>query len=287
MRGLQYLPLDVAAMEDVPAFGSDDPALVRASLYLLDAAWRSEQVGSVSADLQALARITRLAPQQVEAAWDQLFAGWALENGRLWHPRLAALGAALRKRYAEELEIMEASQALMMQPHEQTMELIADAKKPSSNRGKRVYPKDFAPDETSLAAMERAGFVLPSEREWLLQKFADFGRASRRMYVDWQAAFRNFLASSITAKDFREAFGYRLGQRPVQSLIPAVQSDRPLSAIERLRASVGARNAAGPAMLAETFAQRQLNNARTMMAAAMAHRQATLEENETAGEVSR
>lgn len=277
MQHLPYLPLSVTEIEESPAFGSGEAALVRASLYLLEAAWRHPQTGSLSADVQTLARIARLGEQQLEQGWDRLFAGWELrEDGRLWHPRLARLGALLQERYADELELIEATGALMMQPHEEAFDLVAPARKISANRGKRAYPKDFAPDDASRAAMERAGFVGDEEQQWLLQKFADFGQASRRMYVNWQAAFRNFLSSNITAKDFREAFGYRPGQRPVGQLAVLGGASSGASARDRLRASIST----GSAPLSDTFAQRQLSNARTMMAAALARRQAQTFESE-------
>lgn len=250
---MTFVPIDIAEMESAPAFGSNDANVVRAILYLLDAAWRSPKTGTVPSALDALSRITRLSPEEVEKHWETLFSGWELlEDGSLGNPRLMELGKAIEKHFPEEAKRLLAQQVLMANPE--------------SSQGiksrKRLYPNDFEPNETSRMAMIRAGFITPEEQAWVLNKFADFGRASRRMYADWQATFRNFVNSAYTHNDFAAVFGYRPGQR----------GNSQMSAVERLRASI--HRDTNP--LSETFAQRQLNNARTVMTAAMAKRRKSI-----------
>lgn len=266
------LPLLVTEMEEMPAFQAGDAALVRASVRLLDAAWRSPVPGSLPCGIESLSRATGLSPEQVERHWDVLVQGWELrDDGRLHHPRLSRLAAQMRQRYGEEMDVIEAAEAVMVRSleSEEVFELVSPARKTGGNRGKRLYPSDFEPNEASLAAIERLGYGGEDERRWLLERFADYSRSSRRMYVDWQAAFRNYAASHITARDFRETFGYRPGQRALAA--PAAASAVVGgSALQRLRQQVGV--TPGRA-LNDTFAQRQLHNARAMMAAALARRQ--------------
>ena len=262
-----HLPLSVTEMEASPAFMSDDPEVVRAALYLWQAAWSAQPPGSVPSSEAHLARLVRLGPDKLRAHWDLLFQGWDLrEDGRLWHPVLQARAEAIRRQYGEDLERLGAALAMASQPlGDEPFDLVAPIAKQSEDlpkRSKRSYPKDFTPNETSRKAMLAAGYISEEEQRWLLERFADFGTSSRRMYVDWQATFRNFLNSSITIKDFQASFGYRPGQR--RAALAALPSEA--APAQRLRAMVQG--------LGDTFAQRSLNNARTMMAAAMARRNA-------------
>lgn len=266
------LPLLVTEMEEMPAFQAGDAALVRASVRLLDAAWRSPVPGSLPCGVDAVARAAGLSPEQAERHWEALIHGWELrDDGRIHHPRLSRLAAQMRQRYGEEMEVIEAAEAVMARSleGEEVFELIAPARKSGPNKGKRLYPADFTPNEASLAAIERLGYGGQEEQRWLLERFADYSRSSRRMYVDWQAAFRNYAASHITARDFRETFGYRPGQRALAAPV-AVPAEG--SALQRLRRQAGAQPQPGRP-LNDTFAQRQLHNARAMMAAALARRQ--------------
>lgn len=300
-----HTPLDVAEIETSPAFGSDDADLVRASLYLRQAAWCATPVGGLPCDVPTLARLARLTPEKLQSAWKTLFAGWELrDDGRLWHGPTSAMGRALERR-AQQLQALEAVRVMLVhdaidsgcagaadarEAHSEACGAAADlfglapstpapsgaqalgaqaaAVRASPTKGKRIYPSDFAPNEASCQAMLRAGYRHPDEQAWLLEKFADFGRAQRRMYADWQAAFRNYLSSSITARDFQAVFGYRLGQRPETGtglvLADAMSAASPL---ERLRARAQQGSALRP-----TFAQQQLNNARVLLGAAMARR---------------
>lgn len=258
----------------MPAFASTDARLVRACIFLLDAAWRSPQPGSLPSDVALIAGLARLPACDVERYWEQLFQGWELrEDGRLWHPRLSKLATDMAERYSDELGLIESSLVLMQQPVADLFDTVVPAKAASGAKGKRALPKAFEPDRVSSEAMRRAGFLHQPEREWLLAKFVDF--AEGRRYVNWQAAFRNYLSNSITAKDFQEHFGYRLRDNlaPSRGVIQP-----PMSSTDRLRSFVhGAAHGASrpqqhPAPLADTPDQRRLSNARVLMAEAAAAR---------------
>lgn len=262
-----HLPLSVTEMQACPAFMSEDAEVVRAALYLWQAAWSGQPPGSVPGSEAHLCGLLRLESSKLRANWDVLFHGWDLrEDGRLWHPVLEARARAISQQYGEDLQRLGAALAvsalaLEAEPFDLVAPLAAqDAG--SSRRGKRLYPRDFAPNDASRKAMLAAGYLSEEEQRWLLERFADFGASSRKMYADWQATFRNFLSSSITIKDFQAAFGYRPGQR--RSALPVAPPE--MTPTQRLRAMAQG--------LGDTFAQRNLSNARTMMAAAMARRQA-------------
>lgn len=278
MQPLAAIPLTVTEIDRSPAFRSGDPEVVRASLYLLDAAWRTDKPGTLCADLDQLAHIARLSLDKLQSNWDQLFDGWVLqEDGRLCHPRLSDVWQQMSQTYGDALRRMELA-ALVMQADASRMdpegfELLSPAQDlapvKATNKGKKIFPADFQPNEASVVAMERSGYATEEERQWLLQRFGDFGRAQRRMYADWQAAFRNFLGSSMTKRDFRDQFGYAPGARPVPSIASGVGG----GALARLRhRAAGHSTEVRHAPLADTFAQRQLGNARTMFAAAAANR---------------
>lgn len=273
MQPISSLPLSVAEIDQMVAFSSAEPQTVRALLYLLDAAWRSDVPGTLSSNLDGLARVSRLSEEQLQSRWDTLFDGWVLrEDGRLAYPKLCEVWERMTQHYGDALRRLELA-VLVMQADgrsasPEAFDLISPAPevKSSPTKGKRLYPNDFQPNETSREAMARAGYHTPEEAQWLLGRFADYGKAQRRMYADWQATFRNFLGGSITINDFRAQFGYSPG---------AQARAAPSSALQRLRQSAstapGSAHAARP-VFADTFAQRQLGNARTMFTAAAAQR---------------
>ena len=274
MQPLAAIPLSVTEIERSPAFCSGDADLVRACLHLLEAAWRSDSPGSLHSDIERLSQVLGLTVEKLQAHWDVLFEGWELrEDGRLYHPRLSEIWRQMSETYGDALRRLELA-ALVMQADASRadpdgFELVSPAATAAparaTNKGKKIFPSDFEPNEASVVAMGKSGYDTMEERQWLMQRFGDFGRAQRRMYADWQAAFRNFLGSYMTKRDFRDHFGYAPGARPIQSSSG--------SALARLRhrASGGATDSRH-SPLADTFAQRQLGNARTMFAAAAANR---------------
>jgi len=269
MQIIPSLPLAVAEIEQMPAFSSGNPAVVRGLFYLLDAAWRSDIPGTLRSDLGSLSRASRLSEDQVQSNWDALLGQWELrDDGRLALPALCKQWTQAKQHYGDALQRMEAAllvlQADARSAEPEVFELVGQVQetKVSPNKGKRVYPNEFEPNETSLEAMVRSGYQKPEEQMWLLRRFADYGRAERRMYVDWQAAYRNFLDSTWIKRDFRDHFGYALGAQAAAASGGALQ---------KLRHRAASSSGAAP-VLADTFPQRQLGNARTMLAAAAERR---------------
>jgi len=261
--------------------------VVRAALRILDAAWHSDKPGSLHSDLDQLSQSACLSVEKLRANWNILFDGWVLQDdGRLCHPRLSEIWSHMSQTYGDALRQMELA-ALVMQADAsrsspEGFELLSPSQEAaasrSANKGKKILPVDFQPNEASVAAMERSGYVTVQERQWLLQRFGDFVKAQRRMYVDWQAAFRNFLANSMTKRDFRGQFGYLPGVRTAQQTagVTAAASGGALARLRNRTASdqtdAHQSHHSAPPPLADTFAQRQLGNARTMFTAAAAKR---------------
>jgi hypothetical protein len=79
------------------------------------------------------------------------------------------------------------------------------ARTPKASRAQTQCPKDFAPDDTTLATATSLGFSAKLELE-TRATFADYWRSVGKLKADWQATYRNWLRSDAK----------KLGLRPPQ-----------------------------------------------------------------------
>lgn len=217
---------------------SADGRLVRAHLAMLHAAWASADQGKLVPSLEALAQITALSPEEVQEHFDVLTDGWELRDGWLCNARLEEMSQSMQERFGPQLAVLRASWLAAAQPCGQAAEefdlVPAEAVKAVKARGKTLLPRDFAMDATTYRHVVAVGYDTEERRGWLIQRFHDFARAQGRLQKDWQAALRNFSGSAITLREYRERFGYSLGQKTVADF-GNEQSGRPLSAADRMR----------------------------------------------------
>lgn len=211
LAGLPYLPVSMGDLQESPLFLSADARLVRAGLYMLDAAWRSAVPGSIPSAFNALAQHTRLSEAEVQAHYDLLTVGWELrQDGRLYHAKMAALCDGLDDRFGPQIDALSQGSVIAAQGAD-TFELVAPEAVAKAKKKRvaavRGIDEGFLPDAASVANIERAGYVSQEHKEWLLQLFIDYALSKGVKQKGWQATFRNFASSSITIKNFSARFG--------------------------------------------------------------------------------
>lgn len=216
---LPFLPISPALLLDAPFFLSKDSRIVRAGFWMLDAAWRSRQPGSIPGNFEALALITRLAESEVADHYEVLTEGWELssEDGRLHCQYLQLIAESVQERFGAELAVFADSAALASQGGEAQFQLVPSVEIVKKKRGMQVLPKDFQIDRITLEYAVSEGYSEDVHRTWLLQQFQDYARSNALRQADWQAAMRKFLANNFT----RDKFASRFGHFPGQVVAPA------------------------------------------------------------------
>ena len=126
---------------------SADPRLVRAGIWMQDAAFKSAIPGSIQSSFSALSAITRLSEADVEKNYDLLTAGWDLrEDGRLHHEVMSVLVARIDEQFGAQMDVMSASVAVAVQGVD-AFDLLppAQVKKAAKKRGHSQISNDFQP----------------------------------------------------------------------------------------------------------------------------------------------
>lgn len=227
--GLPFLPVSIPSLQEDDLFMGSDARLIRAVMWMQDAAWRSDVPGSISSSYAAIAHITRLSQEEVGAHYEALTAGWELrEDGRLHHLRLSALAAAIDERFGDQLDTLKEGIAVAVQGAD-VFELVPSerVKKVAKKRVSRRLPDGFSPDADSLAKLISMGYVTQEQRDWLLDSFKDYIRSKSVSSPNWQASLRTYAGSSFTAKSFLVRFGMYPGAQLSSS--PCLSSSSGLS----------------------------------------------------------
>lgn len=261
---LPFLPVSLAALSECPSFTSKDPRVVRAGLWMMDAAWRSVFPGSIPSAFEPLSQITRLTESEVATNFEVLTAGWVLqEDGRLHHLQLEELVESLHERFGTELAVFGESAVIACQGGTAQFELLPSDEIKKKKRGKTAFPKDFVFDTTTLAAVIEEGYKTSEQQNWLVAEVRNYALAEDKRQSNWQATIRKFMGSGITRDKFRGKFGFVLGQQHSSELVP--NSGETISARQRLaRASTQI----GPL----SFAQKGAMHNSSLMASAVARR---------------
>lgn len=234
------MPLSFTELISYRAFMSGDGRVVRGALAMLYAAWASDTPGRLPPGIEALAQVTALSAEEVQLHYEVLTDGWELRDGRICHGALEAAADRMSQRFGPELEVLRAGWAAAVQPGpvSEEFELVPqEAVKKVRAKGKHMLPKDFTMDPTTFRHVVSVGYDSEDLRKWLLQRFADYSLAKGQMQRDWQAALRNFSASSITLREFRERFGCSLGNKTATDLSARVSPYDRLKEMSRPRAA--------------------------------------------------
>lgn len=217
--GLPFLPVSISSLQEDDLFMGSDARLVRAVMWMQDAAWRSEVPGSISSTYAAIAHITRLTEDEVGKHYEALTAGWELrEDGRLHHLRLAALAETIDDRFGDQLDTLTEGIAVAIQGAD-VFELMPPerVKKVGKKRASRRWPPGFSPDGESLAKLISLGYVTQDQRDWLLGSFKDYAHSKALTSPNWQASLRTYAGSSITARSFQAHYGFYPGAQAAPS----------------------------------------------------------------------
>ena len=251
---LPYLPVNIASLLEMQWYLHSDAEIVRAGMYLLDAAWRSSVPGSVPSSFTVLCQITRLSDDKIQSNYDLLMCGWELrEDARLYLPALHDLAVNVTERFGDQLEVLAQSAVVSMQSVESFDLVPTDAVKKVAKKRQTAKARidDFVPDGTSLASIVGGGYRTPEHQDWLIGSFKDYIASKQPKYKDIQATFRTFAASSYTHNTFKSRFGVV----PATYLKPA--------AIASL--APGHASPAPGAVGAKSFAARQLDENRAIL----------------------
>lgn len=199
--------MDIRWTTEAAWFASSDPVVVRAGVLLLEAAARSSHSATLPDRAETLARLAGMSPEHWAAAGESVLEGFDhVEEG--WrHRAMHDLQAAVQERFGAQLQELAASSVLASQAVDE-FPLVGEVKPAGRSKGKRALPKDFVFSPALIAYAESAGFLTPAHQDWLLTKFRDFANSSKRLYSNWDATARNYISSSITARDFLTFFGY-------------------------------------------------------------------------------
>jgi len=208
MNTLTHSSIDIRWMTEASWFHSEDSAVVRAGVLLLEAAFRSTQPATISGDPLILARLSGLSANVWAEKGRDVLQGFDEVEGGAWrHRAMAELFDAVNERFGAQIKDLVASSALASLAVEE-FPLVGEVKPAGRSKGKRALPKDYQFSDDLLAKAESAGYITEEHKAWLLQKFRDFATSSTRLYSNWDATARNFFTSSITQRDFLSNFGY-------------------------------------------------------------------------------
>ena len=205
---MQAAHIDVRWMTEATWFVSDDAALVRAGVLLLEAASRSTVPATLPADPAILARLSGFGANVWAEKGLLALEGFEQVEGGGWrHVAMADLVAAVNERFGAQLQELAASSVLASKAVDE-FPLIGEIKPAGRSKGLKALPKDYTFSDKLLEEADRAGYITQEHQQWLLTKFQDFASSKTRLYKNWDAAARNYFTSAITAKDFHTAFGY-------------------------------------------------------------------------------
>lgn len=199
--------VDIRWTTEATWFSSSDAAVVRAGVLLLEAAARSSQPATLPDNPETLARMAGVSLETWAAKGECALEGFDRVDGGWRHRAMFDLQTAVQERFGAQLQELAASSVLASLAVDE-FPLVGEVKQSGRSKGKRALPADFVFSPALLKSAETAGFVSPEHQEWLLTKFRDFASASKRLYSNWDATARNYISSSITARDFQTYFGY-------------------------------------------------------------------------------
>lgn len=229
---LPFLPISLASLSEARWFVSDEPRVVRAGFWMLDAAWRSVFPGSIQASFDQLAQVTRLPIADVEKYYEVITSGWVLrEDGRLHHPQLEDLAESLQDRFESELAVFAESAALACQGGTAVFELMPGEDVKKKKRGKTAFPRDFSLDQSTLTSLVGEGYKTKEHQDWLVAEVRNYALADDKRQSSWQAVVRKFAGSKITRDNFKAKFCHALGVDPSRELDVA---EHPTSLRQRL-----------------------------------------------------
>ncbi len=220
---LPFTPISIPSLLEREFFISDDARIVRAGLWLIEAAWRSSRPGAIPSGFEALSSITRLSEAEVTKHFDVLTQGWELrEDGWLHCEEIEYHAQNIQDRFAPELETIAESLIVGTQGSGVQFDLVSEVvvKKKRKNT-MRLIDKDFSMDSTTTQRAIAEGYAADAKMDWLMNEFRDYAHSKARKYADWQAACRSFLGNQITRERFEKRFGYPLGA----TLLPASVND--------------------------------------------------------------
>lgn len=217
---LPFLPVSLATLAESKFFLSKDSRVVRAGFWMLEAAWKSPQPGSIPSGFEALSYITRLPEEDVATHYEVLTAGWCLqEDGRLHHLQLEEIAESIEERFGPELAVLAESAMVACQGGAGEFELVPSDQVTKKRRGKTAFPKDFSLERATLEAVIEEGYYSPELQSWLIQEVRNYALADDKRQSNWQATVRKFMGSSITRQNFKNKFGFALGMRPSVDLV--------------------------------------------------------------------
>jgi hypothetical protein len=190
MQGLPYTPIDPHWLTESSAFLSDDPKLVRASVRLLNAAWRGEPAGSVPADMLRLGEVCGLSAVEVGEHYEELTEGFELRNGRMHHVKMSALCARIGEKFGDVIAKLADQAAAVVQAPEE-FELTAPVVE-ARTKGRRQIPAGFGrtPDRDKFMASK--GFASDEDKDFMMEKFVLHCKSNNEMFNDWDSAFKKF-----------------------------------------------------------------------------------------------
>lgn len=236
---LPYLPISLSALAESPTFMSEDPRIVRAGFWMLEAAWRSPVPGSIPSGFSALANITRLSEDEVRSNYLVLTSGWDLaDDARLHHRPMEEVVESIVERFGDELGVMADGALMACQGGSGAFELTPSSEVAKKKRGKTAFPKDFALDRPTLEALVAEGYDTTELQTWLVTEVRNYALAGDVRQKDWQATVRKFMGSTITRRNFHAKFGYPLGQRPSAELV-GIRPGVTMSPRQRLAQAAG------------------------------------------------
>jgi len=216
MSMLSHMPLQAGWLAKLPAFASEDAALVRASVKLLLAAWHAQPAGTLPADEGSIAAATGLTIEQARAARAILVAGWTLGKPKSAAPTmtfepLATMARGLNDHYAHALERMQqAALVAIAAPDLFNTELLPVQGQPLAEQvGERVAKEALSrtnvarklPENTPLTdfarqTMAQKGFSAAMHDE-IWQRFCDYMISKGERSDSWSRSFRYWLGNQL------------------------------------------------------------------------------------------
>lgn len=212
---LSSMPLQPQWLDMLGAFGSSDPQIVRASIYMLQAAFRANPTGTLPNTVESVALASKIPQALALAHFKTLTTGYKVVKDSLVFEPLYELGLRLNAQYGQALQDLQDRTVLAIAAPtlfedsllpaqgttlaamvgEQTNRRAAASLK--KGNVKRYLPEDAALTAELHAFISGQGFAL-NRHDDIWSRFVDYVQGEGVQAVRWSSKFRTWLRNQIS-----------------------------------------------------------------------------------------
>lgn len=213
---LSHMPFKPQWLQDLAAFQSSNPRIVRAGLNMLIAAFYNERCGEVDSSLEALATATHLSIEEVEENLPVLTRGWKkVRRGRAYcFEPLAELAKRFDDGFGQALQsLQDRAVAAICSPdlaaqelfdvqgealaNELSGETVRKAQAIPATKVPRRLPEGAQMSERMKKVATEKGFTKPQEHEQIWELFYHYYFSQGLTSHSWESEFVRWLNNQL------------------------------------------------------------------------------------------